>query len=295
MTNNMDKLITMLGNSPYATGIDISKWNTSFDIDVADRSEVVDILDFVDVRAGYGDAKGKVHTDPRFGVYWNELREHPYTLRGVYWYFSSHSPWERQRDHFFALMEGLDFDYLTLDFENPFNVRSAGFALTAIRFLKAMQAWAPNARVLLYSNKYIYNDWLLRYTSECNEWPYHHAQYPWTNWSTITSYFLSWWAQVIENRTKQPALPKARMGKWEKWQIVAKSGLGKSLGIGSEDVDISIARRPLEQFVEWIGKPKRMKTVEPPPNPMPPHPNMRNLILDEAIRAIEAIQDPPNG
>lgn len=282
-------ILDKIAASPYATGIDLSKWNELFDIDTAVFKDVHDVLDFVMIRAGYGAADGTIHKDEKFDVYWGELLQHPETLRAVYWYFSSHSSWEAQRDKLFSIMENKDFDFWELDFEKRYNVQSAGFALTAIRFVKAMAREYPNKRVLIYSNKYDYRDWLRSETVECDLIPYHHAQYPWTSWDNITAYFLKWWDGVFTNRTYQPALPPSRGGSWDIWQVGANTDVGKLLGLGSEDVDVNVSKKKFNDFVMWVGWPKRwQKEPEPKPEPVTVD---RNEVLNEAIAAIEGIKD----
>ena len=133
------ELLDLLINSPYATGVDVSKWQDSFDIDLVDVRMALEVLDFVMLRAGYGSTDGRAYIDPKFNEFFLELVQHPEPLRAVYWYFSSHVAWEVQRDKLFAIIDGLDIDFLVLDFERHYNVKSAGFALTAVRMLKAIQ------------------------------------------------------------------------------------------------------------------------------------------------------------
>jgi len=145
-------MIENLLNSKYATGIDISKWNDKFDIDkLPNFRQVLDILDFVIQRVGYANAGG-CHKDERLDEFYAELVEHPEILRGAYWYFASTTSWEEQLSVFLALLDGKQYDFYVLDFEQIYNTKSAGFALTAIRFIKRVQEKYPDAKVLLYSN-----------------------------------------------------------------------------------------------------------------------------------------------
>lgn len=266
------KLREMMENSIYGTGIDISKWNEKFDIDTPNLKVILKILDYVVLRMGYGGYGGTPAKDVKFDEFWAELLQHPEIMRMLYWYFSSEVPWETQLEFVCSMLDdiGLDWEWFWLDVEAINNKKSAGFALTAIRFLKAMKQRYPTKKIGLYSNKYFYQDWLRAYTAEVDEWPFWIAQYPWGNWITnLTQYFVSWWDAVFTTLTKRPSMPSSRSAdEWEIWQLSDKTGFGEFFGLGGRDVDINITRRTWQQFIEYTGIPDRWKTTpEPPPDP----------------------------
>jgi hypothetical protein len=272
------KLLDMIALSPNATGIDISYWQSKFDIDKLDTEKILAILDFVFLRIGYGSQDGKIKEDHKFREFWQELVDHPEILRGLYWYFSSHSSWEEQRDAVFEILDSLNghWEMFALDFESLYNKKSAGFALSAVRFMKAVQKRYPGKRVLLYAGKYDYSGWLKFYTDEVDDWALWHAQYPWQHWYNLTAWFMNWWGGIFAKLAKSPSLAKSRDGRYEIWQVAAKTLLGRALGVGSLDVDINISRRTLKDFTEWLGVPERLKTDQPEPPPEPDDDTMTN-------------------
>jgi len=262
------QLIEIIANSPYFTSIDLSKWKESFDIDTEDLEVILQILDGVIIRMGYGGATtGNAYKDIRFDEFWAELLQHPEIIRMFYWYFSSETLWELQRDKIFEILEeiGDDWEVFWVDMEAINNKRSAGFALTGLRLAKAIKAKYPDKKVGIYSNKYIYQDWLRYYSEEYDDWDMWIAQYPWADWvASISSYFVNWWNQVFTTLTKRPPMPASRgADDWELWQIGDKTGLGNFLGLGKPNVDFNISRRSLGGFKDWIGNVKRWKPEVP--------------------------------
>ena len=265
------KMRELMIDSPFATGVDISSWGSKFDIDTEDLVTVLLILDFVVLRMGYGGWGSKrPEKDSRFDEFWQELLDHPEIIRMFYWYFQSETPWEDQLEFVCSMLDdiGDDWEVFWLDLESLNNNKSAGFALTAVRFLKAMQRRYPNKKIGLYANRYFYNSWLKFYTDEFVNWPLWVAAYPWSNWlKNLTSYFYEWWEKVYATLTNRPTMPKGRSeDNWEIWQVGANTGFGKFLGIGTRDIDLNISRRIKSEFVEWLGKPERWgnKPIEPP-------------------------------
>jgi len=169
-------------------------------------------------------------------------------------------------------------------------VRSAGFALTAIRFAKALQIAYPSKRVLIYSNKPVYNKWSWYFTEEFDEWPYMHAQYPWATWNKITVYFMKWWSKLFLDGAQNPDLPKSRKGDYEIWQVMGKSGLGFALGAKSRDIDVGITRRLRADFIEWIGRPERWS--KPSAETVVPDPEV--IVEDDGV-PVEVVSAMRNG
>ena len=266
-----DELLKMLGDSPYATIPDISHWQDWFDIEAAkaEAALVLAILDGVMIKAG-----GGVVVDKDFEANYQELVDHPAVLRGVYWYFYWWIDWEAQVFALLQTLAGKDIDYIEWDVEDmPVTTdKRASYSITAIRSLKRIQLAYPSTRVIPYLRKELY-EILREYSAEWDQWPYHHAQYYYSTWYTVTQPFLDWWYKVIIKRERQPNLPASRstvvlpVHPYEKHQVVAKSGLGDALGVGSKDIDISITRRTKEEFIKWIGRPARWDGTPAPPEP----------------------------
>ena len=265
------ELRDLIVDSPFATGIDISSWREKFDIDTENLLVILLMLDFVVLRMGYGGWGSKrPEKDKKFDEYWQELLDHPEIIRMFYWYFQSETPWEDQLEFVCSMLDDLgdDWEAFWLDLEGINNKKSAGFALTAVRFLKAMRRRYPNKKIGVYANRYFYNSWLKAYTNDIDNFPLYIAAYPWSNWLTnLTAYFYNWWEKVFATLTNRPVMPKGRgENNWEIWQIGDRTGFGKFLGTGTRDVDFNITRRTKSQFVEWLGKPKRWGNVPDVPN-----------------------------
>ena len=257
-----EKLRELIIDSPFATGIDISSWREKFDIDTEDLRIILLILDFVVLRMGYGGyGSHKPTKDKKFDEYWQELLDHPEIIRMFYWYFQSETPWEDQLEFVCDMLDkfGGNWEAFWLDLESINNHKSAGYALTAVRFLKEMQRRYPDKKIGIYANRYFYHDWLRKYTKEVDNWPLYIAMYPWKNWvSNLTYAFFKWFDKVFATLTDRPTMPYGRgEDDWEIWQVGAKTGFGKFLGTGNRDVDFNITRRIKSKFVEWLGKPKR--------------------------------------
>lgn len=274
--NQADWILDLIRKSEFATGADFSHHKGTWTLDDIDMERFCEVMDFAILRAGYGAQNGGIYKDRNFEVNYQtadkhrkqdkiEGKEHG-LLIGVYWYFSSHSPWEDQYSAFMLFCEGKEFDFYVLDFEQMYNEKTAGFAITALRFMKKLHN-ETGRKVLLYCNKYTYVDWIYKFTKEVNNFPMWIAQYPWQNWTSgLTEWFKAWWTAVFAKLERRPAMPSVRPSDdWEIWQVISASGIGNELGFSSEELDFNVTRRKKADFYAWIGK-----KVEPPKPTEPP-------------------------
>ena len=209
-----------------------------------------------------------MYVDPTVDKFYAELEEHPMIVRDGYHYLSSHSTWTKQYDKFLEGIDGLDLDILTVDGERIYNQQSGAFAGYAYYFLKQLQKDFPSKRVKFYSNKYDYMSWFDAYY-DFDQFPYHHAQYPWARWDNVEAYYLPSLYQTLKDifsGAKTPNLPPSRSD-YTLWQVGANTGIGYELGFGTDYLDINVSRQPLEEFRVWSGLYNRIGVAPTPETP----------------------------
>ena len=255
----MNNTLQVLVNSGRAIGIDISVYNDKLDI-----AQAKVIPDYVIMRAGLGLQSGGIVKDLRFDNHYAELKKHPEILRGMYWYMSCHSPWKNQFNFYKNIIDNIDIDFICVDFESLFNINTLGyFAYATIDMLSALEDEYPTKRVILYSRKGIYEDWLRHYTSQVDSFPYWHAQYGFINWIDANQTKLIEWLNNITLGIMHPNIPSSRGDNWQIWQIGDRTGLASDFGLTGSNVDVNITRLSKNDFINWIGKPARWDE-EPP-------------------------------
>jgi hypothetical protein len=265
MNETAKLILEIIKGSGLATGVDVSRYNVGVDFDDAEFKDTLDVIDYMMFRVSSGRADGTVYIDPTVDKYYAELLEHPMIVRDGYHYLSSHSDWKKQYDVFLEGVDGLELDILTVDGERIYNTQSAQFAGYAYYFIKQLQKDFPDKRVKFYSNKYDYMGWFDAYY-DFDQFPYHHAQYPWSKWVGVESYWLPSLLQFLKDAfsgSKTPNLPTSRSD-YVLWQIGANTGIGYELGFGADYLDINVSRQPLEEFRRWAGLYSR---IGPDPEP----------------------------
>lgn len=208
-----------------AHGIDISKWQDTFDPTVNP-----DDIDFIILRASFG-----VTTDPKFDEFVAASQAIP--IRGAYHYFQSAHPWKAQADHFVSVVEGQGFHFYALDVESTGNERSQKFADDAERWLKYV-AKKVDQPLLLYTNPNLYRTWLRPFGDWMKDWPL---------W--IAQYFFE------PDRNRTPALP-AGVTDWTIWQYSADSPpneKGAEYGVGSRNIDLDVFNGSVADMRRWLG------------------------------------------
>jgi len=241
------------------------------DLDLAEFEGVLNTVDYCMVRASYGCQDGTIFPDPKLSLFYAELEQHPHIIRDFYHYISSHSSWTKQYEIFMKAIDGLKFEWLTLDGEKIYNVKSAGFAGSAYYFMKQLIKDFPDKRIKFYSNRYDYTDWFDAYY-DFDQFEYHHAQYPWDRWDNVSPLYLPRFLQNLKDifgGKWTPSLPPSRKT-YTMWQVGANTGIGQELGFGADYLDVNVSRMPLLEFrvyshleTRWAGGiPKPPLTVE---------------------------------
>jgi len=207
-----------------AHGIDLSKWNVSFN----KPKETPLPVDFAIQRLSYG-----LMPDERLMELHTQIKEIP--IRGAYHYFSSAANWQQQAAHFLSLVDRLgEFDFYALDIEKYYNKKSAGFASGARLWIEEI-ARQTGKRVMLYTNPDVYVNWLLPYGVWMSDLPLWIAQY--------------WWLPSPE---KNPGMAKMKRSEWRIYQYT-KNGDGDAYGVGSDYVDLNVYNGTVEEMRDWLG------------------------------------------
>jgi hypothetical protein len=266
----MTKMFDLIKGSKYATGIDLSSHKGDFTIDLNNQA-MLDALDFVILRAGYvGYESLRCTTDMFFHGYYDELVRYPEARRGAYWYFSSAVTWGVQFDYFTSLIDEKDFDFIAGDFETINNVPSESFARNFESFMNALEAKYPDKKIFIYTRKDLYDTWLTPYTTNMTRFPLWHAKYPYYDWDDHTEqWFVDWWWRVFGNFTYSSiGLPYERFDdEYDIWQVGDRTRIGDEWGVEKPDVDTNVSRRERQDFLDFIGLPKRLGGVVEPPQP----------------------------
>lgn len=288
-------MLGLLEMEDQATGFDISKWNGEWQPTEEQLQRVRIIGDVIILRAGYGAADGQSYEDVLFKSFYQKfVTQVPKAVKGVYWYFSSKSDWQKQYAKFKEIIEGMDFDIYVLDFETFYNEKSQYFAMGAVYFMEQLERDFPGKRIMLYCGKYTYDGWITLYTKRLDRFPLWHAQYPWATWlDDLTSYFKDWWIKLF-NGQQSPRLPVVRgSDDWELWQIGATTGLGNELGFPTTDsLDVNLSRRGLKDFYLWAtgreyDEPEPTDPTDPEEPELPiEHPDLGSLeeVLQDAYK-----------
>lgn len=233
-----------------AVGIDISKWNVSYNPQAASSPP-----QFVVQRVSYGVLKDECYDSMRAGVMQTPVR-------GAYHYLTSSQRWDAQADYFLSLTLGKGYHFLVCDFETAYNQMSATFVSACINFLRRVRERSA-LPVLLYTNPSTYASWVAPYdAARAAEFDLWVAQYP---------------LLMRDRDTQQPTLPAGRKT-WRMWQYTDK-GSGVLHGVGSRDVDLNVYNGTLDDMRAWLGLDKE----DAPPPPAPP----AHLTLEERINYME--------
>jgi hypothetical protein len=260
----LQEMVQKLIDSKYATGFDLSKWNSSLDFDLIDFKFIAPAVDYVMWRLGFGGSDGRCYEDSLSREIYAELEEYPEVFRIGYWYQSSHVPWRTQFDFLCKIIDSMDVDMIEVDGEKYYNVRSPEFARDTEYMMDALIKRYPDKKIVFYSNFYVYRDWFRAYRPKFDTYLYHQAQYPYAAWTEFTAKFMLFWDGLIASLKTKPYLPPTRKGKWLLWQFVDRSGLGKFFGVGSPNLDFNISLLLREAFFDLVRRPARWFDVETP-------------------------------
>jgi len=252
---NQDRVLRLFNDTDLATGLDVSEHRGDLTLSFHDPL-VRGMLDFIVLRVGYTGHESLVPMkDEHFEKNYKLLEKYPEILRGAYWYSTSFSPWKEQFDFFVEALEGKDFDFIALDFEDIYNEMSNEFGTETFNFLVALRNEYPDKRVFIYTHRHFYDEFLAQHP-EIKDFPLWIANYQRMHW-----YINEWNTQEFIRKTidwGQPALPGGRFkDDWEIWQFGDKTQMGSLIGLSTLNVDINITRRTHAEFARWIGIPVR--------------------------------------
>lgn len=211
----------------YATGIDISRYNVSFDPTIAHRQ-----IDFVFQKA----TQGTSYIDTLYEAHWAGVSKIP--IRGAYHYQQSGMSWLSQANHFLNVTNRHDYQILALDLEEFGNEYNNTFFSDSYRIINYLRDEAPDKKIILYTNG---NGYKLMYYSLISQYGYNII-----NW--IKGVPL-WFADPTT--AGLPHLPTMR----ETWEIhqYSWSGLPSDWGTGGTRVDENVFNGTVHDMRTWLG------------------------------------------
>lgn len=248
-----------------AHGIDISKYDVSFNPDLATEQ-----LDFVIQRASY-----RVTKDEAFDVLNPGVQKVP--IRLAYHYLNSDTAWQLQADKFLSVVDGKNFHAYVCDFESSFNVMSPTFAKMAWDFIKHVTV-TTGKRCILYTGYYHYKDYLVPSQTQYG-----------INWNIPDLWIAQYWD--VPNPDANPNLPVARTAGWSFWQYTAR-GNGTLYGTGrSAACDLNVFNGNVASLRSWLNLP-----AEPTPTPDPENPTASfSLTVDGTTYEANDVELTPRG
>lgn len=217
-----------------ATGIDISKYDTSY-------YPLPTAPQFVIQRASYG-----MNKDEKYDVLLPGVLAT--ARRGAYHYLSSGAPWKEQADRFLSISAD-SHQFYVCDFEAAFNNVNKTYAAYAVEFIKYVRA-KTGKRTMLYTTSYLYRDWILKY---------YPADAP------LIDFWVAQYPLIMPNpQTANPAMLSSRK-EWTFWQYSPgeKNSEGAANGVGRRGCDVNVFNGTLEELDIWIGS-VIPPVVEPP-------------------------------
>lgn len=222
----------------YAKGIDISRYNISFNPDLAQEQ-----IDFVFQKA----TEGAYYVDLKYEELWEGVRK--INIRGAYHYQRSGVSWLQQANHFLNTIDSHDYQMLALDLEEYGNVYNNTFFSDTKRIVDYWRLQRPNNKVVLYTNgstyKQLYYSLIQLYGYNIIDW---------------LDGIPLWIASPATEG--EPFLPLVRKT-WEIHQYFWK-GLPSDWGTGGTAVDENVFNGTTNDMRIWLGL-----DPEPVPEPEP--------------------------
>jgi len=174
---------------------------------------------------------------------------------------------DKQLDTFFQAIHGFKVDGYSLDLEKKNNSKSSGFSEAAEYMMQEMTVMGPS---LLYSGRYMIQDWIYPYSHWPKNYPLWIAQYPYNEVTMGSQWPIL--KNVVTNVSWQPVLP-AGITDWKLWQFSADGNMRASReGItGNNDVDLNVFNGTIEEMKTWF----KIDSVPPLP------PDCSQEVLDE--------------
>ncbi|MDP2362339.1 MAG: glycoside hydrolase family 25 protein, partial [Ignavibacteria bacterium] len=215
-----------------AQGIDISRWDLSFD-----PQKAIKQIDFVIIKA----SEGTYWYDTAYPKMLTGVRQIP--IRGAYHYFRNPgSDYLDQANWFLKRVEerANDFQFYALDFESINNKLSVSMSMWADKWMSEVQR-RTEKKVVFYTNRNLYDLYGWHY---CSRWPLWYAWY--RNWP---------WSSP----DKDPIMPKKRNANdWTIWQFSCEQNqpfenLSKSYGCGANKIDLNLFNGTTADMHAWLS------------------------------------------
>lgn len=266
IVDNIPQRETEMGlPSSWAYGIDISKYDKTFD-----RSKSERVIDFIIQRASYADVV-KVVKDELFDQLLPNVQK--VKRRLAYHYWSGHQSVNEQVDVFLSVVDGKGFHAYAADFETQVNPQTEASANGCLEFIKRVSQ-ETGKRVLLYQQRHEWNKFKNNWQG-VDIWPKYWPFETWLNTGfKATATVKKHWGSdepehwILQYGGDDPTV--AGFGDAKKW------GVGH--GTSRLNVDLDVFNGTPEQMSLWLG-------LDSPP-PLPPETD--DEIVDEtAIRRDE--------
>lgn len=220
---------TLIGLKQRAYGIDLSRYQRSFNPDAA----VPGLLDFGIIKA----TEGADYKDPLFEAVYPGISK--LTAQGTYHYLKSNVSGLSQADWFLNTIAGKKFHMLVMDFESTGNVMNDAFVQILYDALVRVSTARPEAKTLLYTNPNYYNT--IIYPAAIRIW----GRDVFADWDL-------WIAQYpyLVNVDGEPVMPKNRLD-WKLWQF-SNVGNAAEHGTGGA-VDRNVFNGSVSAFKAWLN------------------------------------------
>lgn len=223
----------------YARGIDISRYNVSFNPDLATRP-----IDFVIQKA----TEGTSYIDLLYESHWSGVSK--IGIRGAYHYQRSGMSWLAQANHFLSIARRHDYHILALDVEEVNNEYSNTFFSDTYRIINYLREQEPGKKIILYTNG---NGYKLMYYALISLLGFSQAD-AWMDSVPL------WFADPTTEGL--PHIPTVRSTTWQIHQY-SWTGLPSDWGTGGTRVDENIFNGDLNDMRVWLGLDEQ---PEPPQN-----------------------------
>ena len=234
----------------FAQGVDLSKWNVSYD---PSKKRV----DFCIIKASDGTAR-----DPAFNKLLSEAS--PVSVKGAYHYYRSGVAWQTQADNFLAAVNGLPVHVLAIDYEHINNVLTKATD-DALKLILAYVAAESGKKVLLYTQ---YNMIVGEMPSRGSAW--------------VKTYNALWVARWFERNYYYTTATSPGITNWKCWQYggdyhtstwsVPGYKQGAEYGVENDSIDLNAYNGTLADMKTWLG------VVEEPLPPLEPEPTLEEQV-----------------
>ncbi len=214
-----EESIPSLSNDRRAHGIELSRWDNSFDATVNPKD-----IDFVVIQATDG-----VQVDAKFDEFQRSIQ--PIPMRGAMHFYEPDDPWQKQADLFLSTVKDKGFHFYVLDLELTPKDGSTTFLADAQKWLQYVDERSDQKILLQTGGFYMTSfgadgEWM-------KSWPFAIMNYP-----------------LEPDRNGTPFLPQG-VQDWTIWQYTEK-GNGAEYGVGNNNIYLAVYNgTPLDMW-NWL-------------------------------------------